>query len=53
LRLWQHNPLFGHGFRAVSACLLAILITVILPLNDSRAERADRLALARSLSPLL
>lgn len=30
-----------------------MLITVILSLNDSRTERADRLALARSVSPLL
>jgi len=45
--------MLGHGSRGISSCLLAILITVILPLNDSRAERGDRLALARSLSPLL
>ena len=51
--MWQRNPLLGQGFRAISTCLLAILITVILPLNDSRAERGDRLVLARSLSPLL
>jgi hypothetical protein len=49
----QRNPLLGNGFRVVMACLSAALIAVVLPMQDSHADRADRMALGRLSSPLL